>query len=497
MVTYLALLYSLLFCLIVSLCPATVLAETHLKTPQNDCSANHLKHHPKHVLPCYLQEPDDNYQWKTLSSLKQPITVAGKKQSIKIHSIEMTSQQWPLDKNRNVNHPLWQHRITIYQPEKVIHDTALLYINGGILYSETNESISADKSPNDDLDFAYIAAISNSIVIDLKDVPNQYLQFNNTKPLKEDALVAYTWEEYLKDPDKNYFLPLRLPMVKATQRAMDTVQTFMRDQKMKINHYVLAGLSKRGWAVWLTAAMDDRVTAIVPMVIDVLNLQTGMDHHYKSYDQWAPAVKDYKNILPKLHSKGVSQLMQIVDPINYQHLLKLPKYIVTASNDDFFVPDASQHYLDDLKGDKWIRTFPNIRHYIARMDKTLVTETLASFYGATIEQRPLPSVYWNAKDEHLKITSSLPPRYIKLWTAINPDTRDFRLTPDNPGVEPFESKEINMKCDSICRVKLSITNKQKGWKASFVELGFSNKPYKDFTITTQVYITPDIYPSDQ
>ena len=147
-------------------------------------------------------------------------------------------------------------------------------------------------------------------------------------------------------------------MVKATQRAMDTVQVFMRDQKLKINRYVLSGLSKRGWTVWLTAAMDGRVTAIAPMVIDALNLQAGMDHHFKSYGRWAPAVKVYENILPELHSKGVSQLMQIVDPINYLQLLKLPKYIVTASNDDYFLPDANQYYLDDLKGDKWLTSSP-------------------------------------------------------------------------------------------------------------------------------------------
>ena len=126
-----------------------------------------------------------------------------------------------------------------------------------------------------------------------------------------------------------------------------------------------------------------------------------------------------------------------------------------------------------------------------------MTETLASFYGATIEQRPLPSVYWSVNNEYLKINSSLPPKYIKLWTAWNPENRDFRLTPDNPDVKQFESTELNMKCGITCRLKLSITNKQKGWKASFVELGFANSPYKDFVITTQVYITPETYPTAQ
>ena len=192
MVTRFALLYSVMFCLLTNLWSASAIAESHLKTPQSDCTEKHLKQYPQHVLPCYLQKPDDNYRWQVMNSSKQQTNVAGKNQSITIHNIEMTSQQWPQDKVHRANHPVWRHRITIYQPEKVIHDTALLYINGGILYSETDEPLTVEQSVNSDLDFAYIAAISNSVVVDLKDVPNQFLQFNNTKSLKEDALVAYS-----------------------------------------------------------------------------------------------------------------------------------------------------------------------------------------------------------------------------------------------------------------------------------------------------------------
>ncbi|MET4696417.1 PhoPQ-activated pathogenicity-related protein [Endozoicomonas sp. NE35] len=115
-------------------CFTAAVANNHLKTPQNDCSAKHLKQHPRHILPCYLQKPDNHYHWQATETSEQTITVADKKKTITAHSIEMRSQRWPVGRKDSVNHPVWLHRITVYQPEKVVHDSALLFINGGRLY---------------------------------------------------------------------------------------------------------------------------------------------------------------------------------------------------------------------------------------------------------------------------------------------------------------------------------------------------------------------------
>ena len=45
-----------------------------------------------------------------------------------------------------------------------------------------------------------------------------------------------------------------------------------------INHFVLTGGSKRGWTAWLAAAVDSRVTAVSPIVSDLLNMKKSFAH---------------------------------------------------------------------------------------------------------------------------------------------------------------------------------------------------------------------------
>ena len=76
-------------------------------------------------------------------------------------------------------------------------------------------------------------------------------------------------------------------MTKAVVRAMDTVTAFCaspgRRAHAQVDKFVVSGASKRGWTTWTTAAVDRRVVAIVPIVIDVLNVEPSFDHHCRAY----------------------------------------------------------------------------------------------------------------------------------------------------------------------------------------------------------------------
>ena len=55
-------------------------------------------------------------------------------------------------------------------------------------------------------------------------------------------------------------------------------------------------------------------------------------------------------------------LMKIEEPYQYRHRLTMPKFIVNAAGDQFFLPDSSQFYFNDLPGVKYLRYVPNADH---------------------------------------------------------------------------------------------------------------------------------------
>ena len=98
-------------------------------------------------------------------------------------------------------------------------------------------------------------------------------------------MIAYTWDKFLRTGDERW--PARLPMTKAVVRAMDAMTAFCASaggrRRATVDRFVVAGASKRGWTTWTTAAVDPRVVAIAPIVIDVLNVEPSFEHHYRAY----------------------------------------------------------------------------------------------------------------------------------------------------------------------------------------------------------------------
>ncbi|NUM55754.1 MAG: PhoPQ-activated pathogenicity [Candidatus Hydrogenedentes bacterium] len=394
----------------------------------------------------------------------------------------MVSQEW-LDPTK-VDRTKWEHWIVVFEPKVVDHkEHALVFINGG--------SNRDGEAPGGDGALSRVAVLSKSIVVDVKQIPNQPLKFPDEKMDKykergrsEDEMISYAWDKFLltKDP---LWLP-RLPMTKAVVRAMDMTQKLHPD----IQHFFVCGGSKRGWTTWTVAAVDKRVSGIAPAVIDVLSVTESLDNHYKSYGFWAPAIGDYveMDIVSRIHTPEFAELRKIVDPYSYIDRLTMPKFILNGGGDQFFPPDSWKFYFDDLKGEKYMR-------YIANTDHGLNIDAyfnLASFYTAIRTNTPRPSFAWKKNDDgSLEVTCETKPTKVTLWQATNPEGRDFRL--EKIG-KVYTSTPVAESSPGMYRADVKAP--EKGWTAFFLEMEFPNPSFPHpFKFSTGVSIVPDTYPA--
>src|SRR6185436_9585088 len=310
---------------------------------------------------------------------------------------------------------------TIVKPDKLTSTTGLLYIGGGANKMEPPAKAEAN--------IVTIATNTGTVVTELRNVPNQPLNFKgDNQERSEDALIAYTWDKFLRTGDEKW--PARLPMTKAAVRAMDAITAFCAGDtggRSTVDRFFVAGGSKRGWTTWTTAAVDARVIAIAPIVIDLLNVEPSFIHHWKAYGFWAPAIGDYValKIMDWNGTPEYRALMKIEEPYEYRARLTLPKFLINASGDQFFVPDSAQFYFKDLPGVKYLRYVPNADHSLRNSDAWM---TLLACYSSVVKGTKLPQFSWTLEDDgSIRVKNQDKPISVKLWQATNPDARDFRL----------------------------------------------------------------------
>jgi len=429
--------------------------------------------HRKNPLDEYVGKVDPTYSWKVVQTIPSD--------GYTTFVVDMKSQSWrsPAD----VDRPVWQHWLVVVKPETVKHKTAFLTIGGG-----KNDG-KAPNGPNPQT--VKFATATHTVAAELRMVPNQPLVFNGDgKPRFEDDLIAYCWVKYMDTGDATW-LP-RLPMVKSAVRAMDTVIALLgSDQggKMPVTKFVVAGGSKRGWTTWLTGAVDRRVVAIVPIVIDVVNVQACSDNHFCSYGFWAPAIGDYTRHKVQEHkgTEPYTELLKIEDPYFYRERLTLPKFVVNAAGDQYFPPDSSKFYFGDLPGAKYLRYVPNADHSLRGSD---AMESILAFYQAVLQRKPLPRFSWKVqKDGSIRVLCQDKPIEAHLWQATNPKARDFRLESIGPA---YRSSPLKSKGEGLYLAQ--VPKPATGWTAFFVELVFDSGERNPYKFSTQVSIVPDVLP---
>ena len=147
---------------------------------------------------------EPSYQWRAVAApdagkIKSDNPLAAMVEALGAgttrEEIEMTSQQW--------QGTTWTHRLTIFRPDKSdFADTAIIYV-----------TFSDAIKPEEIAVGAAIAKQTGATFVNLSGIPKQPLW-----GFKEDGLISYTFEQYMKTGDATW--PLLLPMTKSVVKAM-------------------------------------------------------------------------------------------------------------------------------------------------------------------------------------------------------------------------------------------------------------------------------------
>ena len=401
------------------------------------------------------------------------------------YHIKMISGEW-LD-SKKVDQVEWWHYVDIIIPKQTTSSTGIMFIDGGEK-SEDYFRLDAQSIRN--------AIKTEAVIVNISNIPFQPLNFLSSEQdsFEEDDLIAFAWNKFLKQGAKQKdveWLP-RFPMTRAIVRAMDLAQEIILQNDIVVKDFVVSGASKRGWTAWTTAAVDSRVKAVVPMVIDMLNLVPSFENHYRSYGEFSPAVQEYVNynIQDWLGTEEFQVLMSYIEPFSFIDKFTMPKYIINAGSDEFFSTDSWRFYYDKLPGEKIIRYVPNKNH---SLDGRYLTEDLVSYFYRVINDIEIPSLSWNLSDNKLIAELDYDGDYdVSVWTAKNDNGRDFRLWEEG---ELWEETSIGKLANN--KYELNVSSNLKGYKATMIEFTIDPKSEFPLIISTGPFVFPEKYPFDK
>ena len=221
---------------------------------------------PLTALDRYVAAPDSNFTWKAVRDLPA--------EGVTATLIDMTSQRWLTEKE--VERPLWTHWLTVIRPQTVTSDIACSSSPAGPRSRSAGEAPRlARRRGARDGNRNGGAAAGTEPAGGVHGRPDACRAV-------EDDFIAYTWNKFLTHR--------RRTMAGAVA---DDQECGPRDGRGNRVHaspaggghaaarFVVSGASKRGWTTWATAAVDTRVIAIAPAVIDLLNIEPSFMHHFR------------------------------------------------------------------------------------------------------------------------------------------------------------------------------------------------------------------------
>jgi PhoPQ-activated pathogenicity-related protein len=416
----------------------------------------------------YVEKPDTSYSWRIV----QRDEIDG----LEIVELRLHSQTW-----RDI---LWRHRLFLIKPKELtVQSQALLTLSGGRwreAYDQPGGSrpLSENAGP-----FFQIAQEIGSVHIILDQVPFQPL-FERT----EDELIAYTLDRFLETQDSEW--PLLLPMTKSAVRAMDAGQEAARELwGLELESFTLLGGSKRGWTTWLTAAADPRVTAMVPVVIDALNMSAHFPHQTDVWGSPSEEIRPYtdRNLDTVLSSEQGRELREIIDPFEYRDVLLQPKLIVNATNDAYFPVDSINLYWGQLNGSNYTLLLPNQGHSANDFGRLIPSLKALHLHAAGLD--PMPSLDWEYERSpqgwRICLAAEPAPKQARIWSAVSED-RDFRDA-------IWEMKELGIDGPTLV---VQGAREPESYAGFFVETVFESDDGRFMLSTTPAVLGPSNHPSD-
>ncbi|MES2708504.1 MAG: PhoPQ-activated protein PqaA family protein [Verrucomicrobiota bacterium] len=411
-------------------------------------------------LKSWLDRPEPDFKWELTETIPMP--------ACDIHRLKLVSQVW-----QGIT---WKHDLVVFAPRDAAPTDQILLLNEG-----------GSANPKG---YPYGLLLASKIKAPcamLLGIPNQPL-FDGKK---EDGLIAETFVKYLETGDETW--PLLFPMVKSVIKSMDTLQAFSEKHlSRKVERFILAGGSKRGWNTYLTAASDKRVSAIAPMVFDSLNMAEQLPHQKEIYGGYSKMIDDYisRGLVPMPDTVSAKKLWSWVDPWFYRERLTMPKLILAGANDPYWNTDALNFYWDGLPDQKWIAYIPNAGHSLnekspetGKSDRFRAIDGLCAFVRHQLTGQAMPRMTWHHDDaadgqSRLTVTCSPAPKTATLWTAAAAG-RDFRQS-------AWQPKTLEIPADG--KITALVAKPATGGQAFYIDCGY---PVDDLTshLCTQLRVT--------
>jgi len=358
----------------------------------------------------YVSKPEPDFAWRDTGDTVWPLLFGGK-----AYILNVTSLRW-MDESRaySPNGALWSHQVAVVVPRTLkITNVSIAVMTGGCI---------GDKPPgikDEYLEVAdRLAHNTGSVAVVIYQIPNCPITFPSDPSHRgrgEDALIAWAWLQYIKDPAHDpEWLP-RLPMTKAGMQCMRAVQEYLHQKNVAtITGWVVSGASKRGWTTWTVGAVTCetcvKIIGIAPLVPIVPDIIAEVHRQWRSYGGFTFAFKDYTEVNMTKYIDGPEfvEATKIIDPVHYsESLSRIPKVVVLSSDDEFMQMDWSNIWYDKLSGEKHLLIAPNSEHSLTTGIPEVVS-TMSAFYTSIVYQTKRPSFEYSIDNTTGELSVTIP-----------------------------------------------------------------------------------------